>query len=231
VVIALAAVLSTWAQPAGATPTAATLYREALATTKSWTVHYVSSADDSHVPILETGDAGPASGTQEVLIGTGAKSDVSSLIVIGDLTYLKGNAIALQEMAGFTPAQAASAAGQWIVFSTGNSAFTQVVAGVRSHDVADEVAVQGPYSLGRSRKLDGYQVDAIYGTQKLPGIKKMHVVLYVRASGRHVLVEEDTVGANDKPNALERIVFSKWGESVRPKAPHASITLGSISTT
>ena len=31
------------------------------------------------------------------------------------------------------------------------------------------------------------------------------------------------------PNGAEHIVFSKWGEAVEPKAPEASITLGSVS--
>jgi hypothetical protein len=52
----------------------------------------------------------------------------------------------------------------------------------------------------------------------------------VRASGRHVLVEEDTVDARGRPNGSEHIVFSKWGESVRPEAPDASLTLGSVSS-
>jgi hypothetical protein len=59
----------------------------------------------------------------------------------------------------------------------------------------------------------------------------MGAVLYVRASGRHLLVEEDTLGAHGRPNGDEHIVFSKGGESVRPKAPEASITLGKISAT
>ena len=58
----------------------------------------------------------------------------------------------------------------------------------------------------------------------------MDAVLYVRASGRHVLVEEDTVNAQGAPNGAEHIVFSRWGEVVRPQAPEASFTLGSVST-
>jgi hypothetical protein len=58
----------------------------------------------------------------------------------------------------------------------------------------------------------------------------MDAVLYVRASGRHLLVEEETVNAHGTPNGAEHIVFSRWGESVRPRAPDASFTLGSVST-
>ena len=72
-------------------------------------------------------------------------------------------------------------------------------------------------------------MDAVRGTV-LQGDKKMDAVLYVRASGRHVLVEEDTVNAHGTPNGAEHIVFSHWGELVRPQAPDATFTLGSVST-
>jgi hypothetical protein len=232
VVVGVAAgAVGTWSLPSAAATNGATLYREALATTKAWSVHYASDGDISHVPILESGDAGPASGTQVVLVGSGAKTDNASLVVIGDLTYIKGNAIALEDLIGLTTSQATAAVGKWVVFSTTNPAYTQVVAGVRSKDVAQEVALKGPYALGSTSVVDGYHVDAIYGTQKLQGTNRMRVVLYVRSTGRHQLVEEDTVGAGGKPNGLEHMVFSKWGETVQPRAPDASITLGTISST
>jgi hypothetical protein len=235
VVAALAAgvtiVLGPLALTASAAPAASTLYHAAMATTKTWTVHYASESGIAKAPFLESGDAGPASGTQAIHIGKGKTLDTASLIVIGDLTFVKGNALAMEDLTGLSSSQATQAAGQWILFSSNNPAFSQVVVGVRSHDVAQEVALKGPYTLGPTRTLHGVRVESVRGTQKLQGEKKMAAVLYVRASGRHLLVEEDTVGVHGKPNGDEHIVFSKWGEPVRPKAPNASITLGKISAT
>jgi hypothetical protein len=202
-----------------------------MATTRSWTVHYQSKSVIKQVPYIESGDAGPASGTQTISFGQGATADDAQLIVIGGLTFLKGNEQGMVDLAGLSPTEAAADQGRWLVFSTTNPSFSQVVAGVRSHDVATEVKVGGPFSLGRPRTLDGLRVDAIRGTQALAGVKKMHVVLYVRTSGRHFPVEEDTVGANGQPNGDEHIVFSKWGERVRPQAPHATVTLGGVNAT
>jgi hypothetical protein len=216
------------ARPAGAAPTAAALYQEAMATTEGWRVHYSSTSNASHVPFAESGDAGPASGTQAILVGKGATLDRATLIVIGDLTFLKGNQLAMEDLTGLSPAEAAAAMDHWVAFSSTNPAFSQVVVGVRSQDVAQEVALTGPYTLGPSRLLHGHTVDTLRGTLKIPGSKRMDAVLYVRASGRHVLVEEDTVDAHGRPNGAEHIVFSKWGESVRPQAPDASLTLGSV---
>ncbi|MGP0031971.1 MAG: hypothetical protein ACLPVF_15880 [Acidimicrobiales bacterium] len=220
------ALLLTAAPAAGATTNATTLYQQSLASMRSWSVHYTSSGVDAKVMLVESGDAGPASGTQQFVIGSGATAEAASMIVIGQLTYFEGNAAALEYLLGFSATQAAADTGQWVLFPTADAQFSQVVAGVRSHDVAEEVALRGPLTLGAPRRLDGYRVDAIRGTEVDPGAKPMRAVLYVRASGRHLPVEEDTVNAQGRPNGMEDMVFSKWGERVRPKAPDATITLG-----
>lgn len=228
---ATAGASTTAASTTGASTTAAGLYQEAIGTTKGWTVHYVSTSTISKVPFLESGDAGPASGTQSIRVGNGATLDVASLVVIGDLTYIRGNQQAMENLTGLSAPQAAIAKDQWVLFSSNNPTFSQVVVGVRSRDVAQEVALQGPYSFGSSRSLHGQKVDALRGTQKLQGAKRTDAVLYVRASGRHLLVEEDTINSQGKPTGAEHIVFSKWGEPVRPKAPDPTVTLGSVNTT
>jgi hypothetical protein len=219
------------ADAAGAATSATTLYRQAMATTIAWSVHYVSAGTIAKSSILSSGDAGPASGTQEVLISQGSESDSASLIVIGGITYMKGNAQALTNLAGLSGLQATADAGKWVQFATDSQAYSQIVAGVRSRDVAQELALKGPYALGAPRLLNGYRVVTITGTQKFSGQKAMHTVLYVRAYGRHVPVEEDSVNAKGKPDGVEHTVFSKWGEAVRPQAPAITDTIGPVSAT
>ena len=103
-----------------------------------------------------------------------------------------------------------------------------MVDGVRSQDVAKELTLKAPLSLGHARTLDGQAVDAIDGTQTL-GRKSQHVVLYVRAQGTHVPVEEDSVNAKGQHTPAEHVIYSKWGEQVRPEAPMATISIGSVS--
>jgi hypothetical protein len=219
------------AAPAGAVTSASTLYKEALATTKAWSVHYASDGTLSKAPFLESGDAGPTAGTQTVLVGSGTTADSANLIVIGDLTYMSGNTRALEDLIGLTATEAAEVKSQWVLFSTNNRTYSAVVAGVRSHDVAQEIAVKGPYTLGQARTIDGFKVDAIEGTQKLQGAKVQRVVLYVRAKGTPLIVEEDTINAKGQSNGLEHMVFSKWGEAVKPMAPPSTITLGGVNAT
>jgi hypothetical protein len=222
---AMALALAITAVPAGAaSESAANLYRDALATTHAWSVHYDSTSTQSKVTLVESGDAGPASASQTVTMGKGS----IDILVIGGLSFVKGNADGLENLAGLSSTQAGEAAGQWIAFSTGNAAFTPVVQGVRSTDLTKELTLKAPLSLGRARTLDGHAVDAIEGTQKF-GKKSEHVVLYVRATGTHVPVEEDSVNAKGQRTDDEHITYSKWGERVRPEAPKATISVGSIS--
>jgi hypothetical protein len=230
---ATTAALALTAAPASATaPDATTVYREAIAATHGWSVHYDSLATVSGSTILVSGDAGPASGTQTVAVGKSKASltDNATIIVIGGITYLKGNAAALGDLAGMAPNQATAAAGQWIDFATDNATLSSVSAGVRSTDVAKELALSGPLRLGAGRTLDGLHVDAVEGTQTIGG-KHLHVVLYVRASGNHVPVEEDSVEASGKTSGVLHVVYSKWGELVRPVAPQAAGSLGPVSST
>ena len=210
------------------TPDASTLYREALATTKSWSVHYVSSSTVSQVSLLETGDSGPASGTQSVATSKGGVTDMINIDVIGGLTYVKGNAGGFQALVGMDAATAQQVAGRWIEFSTTNATFAQVVAGVRSHDVANELELKGPLSIGHATTLGGVAVDAIEGSQTYAK-KKERVVLYVRAHGSHVPVEEDAVNAQGKPNGTLHVAYSHWGETVRPLAPLGALPIGPVS--
>ena len=232
-----AAVPAGAASSAGTTQTAAQLYRQAFATTHSWSVHYVSSSSQSDstgskVTLLESGDAGPASGTQTVYYSRGGVNGSITISVIGGITYVKGNVNGLENLAGLSPVQAAASANQWIDFATTNAAFSQVVAGVRSRDIAQQLALSGQLSLGRQRTLNGSAVEAIAGTQQPAGsTKRIHVVLYVRAKGRHVPVEEDSVTAKGRPDGTFHVTYSRWGELVRPQAPLAAITIGPVTTT
>ena len=79
---------------ATATAMLTTAATAALATTHGWSVHYESSATAPKATIVVSGDAGPASGTQTVALGKSKSSltDNADIIVIGGITYLKGNA-------------------------------------------------------------------------------------------------------------------------------------------
>ncbi len=206
---------------------APTLYREALASTRAWSVHYTSSSSvpGSKSVLALSGDAGPASGTQTVTMGSGS----ISIRVIGGITYLYGDPGGLQGLAGFSAAQAAVAAGQWMKFATTNAAFGSVVVGVRSADLVKELKLSGQITAGRPVTVDGLAVDTLKGHQTVDK-RSTRVILYVRASGTHVPVEEDSVNVSGQRTTDVHIAFSKWGETVRPLAPQATISVGPVTS-
>jgi hypothetical protein len=225
----------------GSAPAAQRLYGQAFATTRAWSVHYASSSAQTttsgvKVSLLESGDAGPASGTQSVYFSRGTVNGSISIAVIGGITYVKGDANGLLNLAGLSALQAGSSAGKWIDFATGDAVFAQVVAGVRSSDIAAELALSGPLTLGRARTLHRIAVLAIDGVQAQStsgsgNATRQRVVLYVRAHGRHLPVEEDSVNAKGQPTGAFHVTYSNWGERVRPQAPLAAVTLGPVTTT
>jgi hypothetical protein len=252
--VALAAAVAplavTTSAPAGASVSAAAgpgsaaaqrLYGQALATTRSWSVHYASSSAQTttsgvKVSLLESGDAGPASGTQSVYFSRGTVNGSISIAVIGGITYVKGDANGLVNLAGLSALQAGSSAGKWIDFATGDAVFAQVVAGVRSSDIAAQLALSGPLTLGHARTLHGIAVLAVDGVQAQStsgsgNATRQRAVLYVRAHGRHLPVEEDSVNTKGQPTGAFHVTYSKWGEQVRPQAPLAAVTLGPVTTT
>ena len=133
-------------------PDAATLYRDAMATTHSWSVHYASASTQSKHTLVESGDAGPASGSQTV--GDGQRGSIS-IIVIGGITYVKGNAGGLEnagraELRPRRPRRRSSGS------SSRPTTRRSPGRGRRPlEDIAQELALKGPLSLERPRTSTG----------------------------------------------------------------------------
>ncbi len=186
------------------------------------------------VSLLESGDAGPASGTRTVATEEETTSfDTITISVIGGLTYVKGNVgEAQRSLGGLSAAEAVAAASHWIEFSTTNSAFSQVVAGVRSHDVATELQLKGPLTLGHAAAtLDGVAVERHSRHADLRQAQvDARVVLYVRAHGKHVPIEEGrclTPRARPPPRCTSPIPIGV--RRCGPEAPSGAVPLGPVS--
>jgi hypothetical protein len=85
---------------AGASPTAATLYQEAIATTKGWTVHYVSTSTSPRSRFSRAATPDRRRAPSRSVVGKGSTLDVALLIVIGDLTFIRGNKLAMEDLTG-----------------------------------------------------------------------------------------------------------------------------------
>ena len=141
-----------------------------------------------------------------------------------------GNVGGLQALVGHqTQRRQQQAAGHWIEFSTTNAAFSQVVAGVRSHDVANELELKGPLTLGHATTLDGIAVDAIDGHPELcqeDGRASCSTSGPMAATCRSRRTQLDAKG---KTHGTLHVAYSHWGETVRPEAPQGAVPIGPVS--
>ena len=169
--------------------------RTRLATTHSWSVHYASNSTESKETLVESGDAGPASASQTVPMGKGS----ISILVIGGISYVKGNVGGLESLAGpqlIPGGRGRRASGSSSRPTTRPSPRWSTGSAPRTWPRSWRSRPRSP--SGTPARSTGRRSTPSTGPR--PSVKKsQHVVLYVRAKGTHVPVEEDSVNAKGQP--------------------------------
>jgi hypothetical protein len=210
---------------ADAATSAKAQYQAALKAAASQNVHFVSKATEQGIALEVIGDAGKTSGSQVLEVKSGTTTEELSVIRIGSTGYLRGNDAALEKVLGLTAAQSSSYTNKWLSFPTSNTSLAELVSGLRNSDVASELQMTGPYTLGATKTIAGKSTRAINGSAATSSGTKVPIVLYVATSGPPLPVEEVT-DPKAKSASIEGVVtFSKWGENTHPKAPSKSVSL------
>jgi len=231
-IIAVAASLTTTvvgttltAGAAVAADSAKAVYKAALKAAGSENVHYVSTASEQGISLEVVGDTGKTSGSQVLQVQSGSTTEELAVILIGSTGYIRGNESALEKVLGLTTAQSNTYTDKWLSFPTSNTALAELVSGLRNSDVASELAMTGPYTLGGTKTIAGRITQAIKGTASTSSGKKVPIVLYVDMGATPRPVEEVT-NPNAKSSSITgTVTFSKWGETTHPTAPTKSIPL------
>jgi hypothetical protein len=209
---------------AAAATTAKASYQAALKAAGSLNVHYVSRATEQGVGSLKViGDTGKTSGSEVLQVISGSTTESLKVILIGSTGYIRGNDTALQRILGLTAAQSTTYTNKWLSFPTSNTSLAELVSGLRDSDAPLELEMTGPYTFGVGKTIDGQVVQAIDGTEATSSGTKVPIILYVSSSGRPV--EEITDPTAKSASIREVVTFSKWGETVHPKAPASSVPL------
>jgi hypothetical protein len=210
---------------ADAATSAKSEYQAALKAAGAQNVHYVSKATEQGIALEVIGDTGKTSGTVVFEIISGSITEQLSVVLIGSTGYLRGNDAALEKVLGLTAAQSTMYSNKWLSFPKSNTALAELTGGVLNSDIASELEMTGPYTLGGTKTIAGQMTQAINGTAATSSGKKVPIVLYVAASGTPRAVEEVT-NPNSKSVSIEgTVIFSKWGEKTHPKAPTHAISL------
>ena len=175
--------------------------------------------------LVVTGDAGPASGSQTVR--RRAPGSIT-ILVIGGITYLKGNAGGLQNLAGLSASQADGRRGP---VDRVLHRQRRVRPGRRRCPLErrrHRAAAQGPALPRAPAHARRHSVDAIEGTQTFARKSRARRALRPRSGvpcpGGGGLPQRE--GAD---TATEHVTYSKWGELVRPLAPQATVSIGPVS--
>ncbi len=234
---ATALTLAILAAPAGAASTTTTTstggsaataqYDAALKAVGSHGVHFSSVAKQNGAELDVSGDAGKTSGAQTLIVKNKNLTEHMSALVVGSTGYVKGNEAALQHVIGLTAAESKKYANKWLSFPTSNQGLGELVGGLLSSQVAQELQIGGPYSYGKAAAVAGQQATAIKGSVATENGGKVPVVLYIPASGTPLPLQEVTnAGATGSSSAVHGVVtFSHWGENKIQTAPTNAFSL------
>jgi hypothetical protein len=198
------------------------LSRAEAAATSAGSVHFQSTTQDGPSSIVFNDDSTSHGGRQYITMSGGGQMTV--LVVAGN-GYVNGNATGLNSFLGLPAPTAAQMAGQWILFTSGDPGYQQVVAGVSTSSVLGEITPVGALTKTGPTRVDGQSVVGVRGAAPSsadmpPGSK---ITLYVAASGRTLPASVlEGSGSNQT-----HITLSQWGEHVSLAAPPHAIPVPS----
>ncbi len=226
------AVTPAWAGTESTPPSAQSLYQAALKATTAKTVHFVSYASENGVAIRVTGDAGPNSGTQSLTVTKGNTTEKVKAKTVGAIGFVQGNSTALRNVLGLTAAQSRTYAGKWLSFPSSNSAFDDLLGGLLSAEIPQELQLGGTLRYDPATKIGGQPALAIRGQVSTVTGKKVPEVLYVPASGTPLpLAEVTNPGAPKAASIHGQLVFTHWGERLTVHAPSHTVSLLTLAPT
>ena len=203
---------------AAAPGSAAAVVAASLAALKTGTaVHVNISTTVANGGITYSDDAAASSGRQYITLPGGG---TVTIVYVGGVGYVQGNAQGLAELMDLPSSQAQSLAGEWIAVhpgeSLGTSSYADIVAGITLSSVASEITPAGPLTLNGQPTIAGQRAIAVLGrvpaSQQLPASARL--TFDVAADGSRPLRE--TVVATGYTSTT---IFSDWGEPLSLSAP------------
>jgi hypothetical protein len=134
----------------------------------------------------------------------------------------------LREILGLTAKQSTTYANTWLSFPTGNQTLDQLISGLRNKDVATELKLSGPYSLGGTKTIDGHAAQAIKGFTSDSSNKKIATTLYVETGSTPRPLQEVTEPGKGTKVIDGSVTFSNWGQKTHVAKPTHTVSLLSL---
>ena len=175
--------------------------------------------------VVYSDDSAHGAGRQEITISGGGHAIV---LVVGKVTYIKGDKAALTGYFGFPSAAAGRLVNRWISFRPGNTGYQELTSGVTLAGLAGQLELTGPLTIKAPGMVAGRPAVGVHGTvpASMGAPAGSKATLYVAASGRALPVGYRL----DRTGSLQfAATFSRWGEQLHLTAPSQAIPVTSIS--
>lgn len=186
----------------------------------AWVHEDVDSSGNGHT-LSMSNDVGKSEGRQ-VITPDGAHATV---VLVGGVAYIQGDAAALTKYFGFPSADSSQLAGKWISLRSTDSGFATVSAAVTIKSDFNQVGLTGPLTKGPVTVLDGKRVIPVHGTiASSGGGPAPAAILYVTAEGQVLPVELRASGQGETVT----VVWRRWGQGVQLAAPRGAVPISSI---
>jgi hypothetical protein len=183
-------------------------------------VHDVQSAIEPGHKFNATNDIGAKSGRQVIAID----GSHSTVIVLHDMAYIKGNEKAIVDYFQIPTKHPAAAAGKWISLAPTDGGYAAVSSAVTIASDFGSVTILGPLREGAVVTLGGHKVLPIIGHVKGSSGSTVPATLYVTTSGTVLPVEFHV----SKGSFSETTSWSDWGESIVLVTPAPSTPIARI---
>ena len=143
-------------------------------------------------------DSADGAGRQEITISGGEHAIV---LVVGKVTYIKGNKAALAGYFGFPAAAAGRLVNRWISFRPGDTGYQQLTSGVTLAGLASELELTGPLTIKAPGMVAGQSAVGVHGTvpTSVGAPAGSKATLYVAAGGRALPVSYQLDRAGQPP--------------------------------
>jgi hypothetical protein len=187
-------------------------------------VHYVSTQAAPQGRVRMVGDAGESEGIQRIAFTRDGRTGHVVVVVANRTAYVRGDAFTLSRYMGIKPAAAKTFAGRWIRIPHSDRDYATVAEAVTYASTIAELRLQGPYRTGPETTVGGTRVLPVHGSSPPSGGSAPPAVLYLRAAGARLPVEERAALGSTHLS----VTFSRWNERVSVRAPASSTPLATV---
>jgi hypothetical protein len=193
-------------------------------------VHYVATSTVGNESIRVTADTATTTASQAILLHVDKTTGHVTGRLVDNAAYFRGDKVGLEDYLGMPATLAPKYVGQWIEFTSSAKSYSDITKSMSLTSAVDQISVEAPLSGGHKTNVGGRSAVSVAGTTTSLSSKgnKGTAILYVSATRSPLPISYHGTGKQQKKPETGTITYSKWGETVNPKAPAKSVPASSL---